>query len=271
MQQVFDSLIGKLKRAEENKNRINDDLELDRPPPAINKKSWDESNDPVFNVIKLPAVFAMVGAPKSGKTHCMKHLLIHYLLNGELQFGLVFTGTKFSKQFDFITDDNLIISGYNEDTLKKFLTKLRDYRLQKNKPAKAFIVIDDMIGQVPWESGLILHLFTTYRWYGLSIFLSTQYIYKINPTVRTVSDYAFIWSQDNGRCLEAVYESFGLSFDNFKHFKDTLDAIVSERHSCMLFNKDERKLDDRYKGYKAPATIPEVRFRFSKQKQEQSF
>jgi hypothetical protein len=227
------------------------------------------SNDPIFKIIKIPAVFAMVGAPKSGKTWCMKHLLINLLLSGELQFGMVFTGTKFTNQFDFITDDNLIVSGFNASVLKTYLQKLKAYRLKTGKPAKAFLVFDDMVGQVPWETDLILHLFTTYRWYGLTIFLSTQYIYKINPTVRTVADYAFIWAQDNKRCYDAIYETFGLMFDDEKKFRHTLDAIVQEQYACMFYNKEKRNMGERYQAYKAPDNIPEVKFQFQKQKENE--
>ena len=253
---------------EEQKINKSETEQVNEQKQQPRKQTPQKSNDPIFNILKIPAVFAMVGAPKSGKTHCMKHLLIHYLMSGDLQFGIVFTGTKFSNQFDFIVDD-VIISGFDPSALKTFLRKLKDYRTKTGKPAKAFIVFDDMVGQVPWETSLILHLFTTYRWYGLSIFLSTQYIYKINPTVRTVADYAFIWAQDNKRCYDAIYESFGLSFDDFKTFKDNLDAIVEEQYACMLYNKEERKVDKRYMAYKAPPEIPEVKFQFSKPKESQ--
>jgi hypothetical protein len=241
---------------------------LNNPPQLkdVDGSNGNPANDPIFKVLKIPSVFAMVGSPKSGKTWCMKHLLIHYLMTGELQFGIVFTGTKFSNQFDFITDSNMIISGFDERVLRSFLRKLKEYRLANEKPAKAFIVFDDMVGQVPWESSLLLHLCTTYRWYGLSVFISTQYIYKINPTIRTVCDYAFIWAQDSKRCYDAIYESFGLGFDDFKSFKENLDDIVSEQYWCMLYNKEKRNIEERYGGYKAPADIPEVKFQFSKPK-----
>lgn len=248
-------------------NQSTNDLNLktnDNKPNNIEAKN--PNNDPIFDMLKLPAVFAMVGAPKSGKTHAMKHLNIHFLKNGDLQFGMVMTGTKFSNQFDFIQDNNMIISGYDGSVLKSYLRKLKEYRLKNNKPAKAFLVFDDMVGQIPFESELILHLFTTYRWYGLTIFISTQYIYKINPTIRTVADYAFIWAQDNKRCYDAVYETFGLMFDDYNEFRHTLDSITSEQYACLFYNKDKRSKNERYNGYKAPPEIPDLKFQFNKPK-----
>ena len=233
-----------------------------------NRKTNKKTNDPIFGMLKLPFIAAMVGSPKSGKSFCTKHLLVNLLMQGELEFGMVITGTKFNGAFDFILDQNLVVSGFNEPILKQFLRKLKMYREQKGKPAKAFLILDDMVGQIPWESGLILHLLTNYRHYGITVFIATQYIYKINPTARTVCDYAFIWAQDNKRCYEAIYDSFGLGFEDFKKFKSTIDSIVEEPYACLLYTKEKRKVEERYQAYKAPAEIPDVRFRFGKQQQQ---
>lgn len=293
MQEAFDSLVSKLKRKEEEKlqlekrkkhNEVESDDEFEeadhRPIPEqqiqrplartrqqTNRKPNKKTNDPIFGMLKLPFIAAMVGSPKSGKSFCTKHLLVNLLMQGELEFGMVITGTKFNGAFDFILDQNLVVSGFNEPILKQFLRKLKMYREQNGKPAKAFLILDDMVGQIPWESGLILHLLTNYRHYGITVFIATQYIYKINPTARTVCDYAFIWAQDNKRCYDAIYESFGLGFEDFKTFKSTIDSIVEEQYACLLYSKEKRKVDDRYQGYRAPAEIPDVRFRFGKQQQ----
>lgn len=236
--------------------------------PSQKQKPID-SDDPIFKIISLPAVFAMVGSPKSGKTHCMTWLLKNYLKYGAFDFGIIFTGTKFSGQFSFIDNPNLIIAGYDVNVLRKFLRKLRDYRLANNgMPAKAFIIFDDMVGQVPWQTELIENLFTTYRWYGVSIFISTQYIYKVPPTVRTVTSYAFIWAQDNKRCYDAIYESFGMAFDDYYDFKRVLDDAVKMQYRCLFYNQAEREIEKRFAQYLAPARIPDWRFRFGSKKED---
>jgi hypothetical protein len=258
-------------QAEEESEEYESEEERQPIPKQIKqkpKKQNPKSNDPIFQLLKLPFIAAMVGSPKSGKSFAIRHFLVNLLMKGELQFGMVITGTKFNGAYDFILDQNMVVEGYNEQILKQYLRKLKDYRVANKKAAKAFLILDDMVGQIPWESPLILHALTNYRHYGLTIFIATQYIYKINPTARTVCDYAFIWGQDNLRCYNAIYESFCLGFDDFKHFKTTIDSIVEEPYACLMYSKEKRKFEERFQAYKAPPDIPDVKFRFSKQKEK---
>jgi hypothetical protein len=233
------------------------------------EEHYEAAPDPLLNQIKLPCVNAYVGAPKSGKSWAIKHQVVSLLLQKKLQFGMVITGTKFNGAFDFITNQNMVIAGYDEAILKKYLRKLKEYRIANgNKPASAFLILDDMLGQIPWETGIIIHMLSNYRHYGLSIFIATQYIYKISPTTRTVADYVFIWGQDNKRSYDAIYDSFGLMFEDYNDFKRTLDAITEVEFQCMIYRKDKRKKEERYGYYKAPDDIPEVKFDFSGEKKQ---
>ena len=238
-------------------------------PQQHRDEQIEAANDPLLDQMKLPCINAYVGAPRSGKSWAIKHHVIRLLLQGKLQFGMVITGTKFNGAFDFITNQNMVIAGYDEKILKGYLKKLKEYRIANgNEPASAFLILDDMLGQIPWESAIIIHMLSNYRHYGLSIFIATQYIYKISPTTRTVSDYVFIWGQDNKRSYDAIYDSFGLMFDDFKDFKDTLDAITEVDFQCMVYRKDKRKKEERYGYYQAPDDIPKVQFDFSGQKKQ---
>lgn len=232
-----------------------------------NNATNDAENDEIFKIIQPRWLIMFAGSSESGKTHLMKYLLVNMLKNKVFQIGLIMSTTKFNDAFDFIEDKNLIISGYNENLLKKFLKKLKQLVESKRK-FEAFLILDDLIGTIDLTSPLFKNLIATFRHYHLSIFLSTQWIYMGSRLLREQANCVFMYSQNTADSYKALYDSYGAGFENFADFKRHLDEITRERYWAMLYLKNEREKDKKYLAYKAPEHIANLKFRFSTQKKE---
>jgi hypothetical protein len=241
---------------------VEDERKLANPPMpmAVAKKAGTGRNsfndkDEMLKLIGAKQLLFMVGSSEQGKSYLMKYFLIEMCLRGDFKFGVIFTTTKHNSAFDFIKDQNCVISGYNEGALKRYLKELQG-NTQPN-----FIVFEDCVGQMDVLSPFLSWFISSFRHFKCTVFIMTQYVKKISPIFREQVNRAFIFKQNTKVSYDALYESFGLGFDSFKDFKAQLDAITEENYRCMVYLKEKRGLhDDKYLSYKAPPEdqIPQV-------------
>jgi hypothetical protein len=218
----------------------------------------ESSKDPIFDIISGPKQLNLfVGSSEQGKSHLIKYLLINLCMMKKFKTGIVFTTTKFTGGYDFIANKNLIISKYDEDILKKYLKKIREANTNGNS-CPNFIIFDDMIGSLDVRSPFIQNFVSTFRHYNIGIFISTQYVYRVDPLFREQTNRCFIFKQNTKRSYEALYEAFGLGFEDYKSFKKQLDLITSEPYRCLLYKKEDTDMSKKYMAYKAKSEIPDV-------------
>lgn len=147
--------------------------------------------------LNLPSLIVLAGSPKSGKSYMMKKII-----QASRHPAFVFTGTPFNDAYSFL-DKSRVSGNYSDNKLRAIL------RHQRDKKVPLCLVFDDMIGSsIKWNGHLISHMITCYRHYNLRIFIATQYIHKIPPTIRESAKYAVIWRQHTANAIEAVRKSF---------------------------------------------------------------
>ena len=92
----------------------------------------------------LAQLYVFVGKSGKGKSYLIRYLLSAMLQKKKVNFGLVFTRTKFNNDYDFLPDDKVM--QYDEEILQNYVNNLEEM----NKKKKKFhpILLCSMIVQV---------------------------------------------------------------------------------------------------------------------------
>lgn len=205
---------------------------------------------------KEPLMIGFYGSSKSGKTHLLRHILINWLKQRKFQFGIVFTPFPDAEAWDFMPRDK-VHQGMNEEILTNYLRLLS----RMSPPPKNFIVIDDLADSFNQKSPTFSTLVNAYRHYGITLLFTSQYPYGFKPSAREQCDFAFIWQQTTERAIKAMYGTYGMHFDNIKHFMQCLDHVTNTKYQCLVRVKGA-PVSGAYMAYIAPSEIPRIKFRF---------
>lgn len=182
------------------------------------------------NIINTPSINLFVGAPRSGKSYLMKYLLIKLALEGKFKYGLVFSPSD--NTFESVIPGKYLHRLYNDDKLKSFL------RLQKKSKQQAFLIIDDGIGSINLKTELFKHLFTSYRHYNITIFLSVQYVYSVPPVIRQCATYVYIFKHSNQRSFEALFLSYFSDMNNWRDVRNEMNNKLKQKYTFILINNE---------------------------------
>jgi hypothetical protein len=71
------------------------------------------------------------------------------------------------------------------------------------------LVLDDCIASVPWSSPLWTRLACAGRHYELTIWISSQYYYKLPPVLRSNADTQYIMGSHLDRVVKSIYDENG--------------------------------------------------------------
>lgn len=211
-------------------------------------------------LVKPNSLILFAASSRSGKSHLIKHLLMDMLASKQVKFGLVFCATKFNGSYDFI-DSKYVIGGYDEETLKRYIDKLKEFHAKNGYFPNNFIVFDDLIGLIK-NTRYLDNILSTYRHYNITLFVSTQYVNKLSPLFREQATYCFIFKQHTKRSIEALFDSYGAQlFDKYVDWKKYLDAYTPKHHALM-YDSTQDAMEDRFLVYKAPAKFRDLHFEF---------
>jgi hypothetical protein len=84
-----------------------------------------------------PACILLVGKPRKGKTTALKYLLLKNSLDrfygsANFEFGLIFSRSKFTGEYDFIENQDYVYEDYDDSILEQYLNGLKNL-LEKGK------------------------------------------------------------------------------------------------------------------------------------------
>lgn len=201
-----------------------------------------------------PRIIALIGKKESGKSNTIKHLILK--LQNELNFGLIFTRTKFDDGYNYV-NPKYVIQGFDKKIFLDYLQGIENYLSEtdendeKRKPPSNFLVFDDLVGILKDDDDFI-NFIANHRHYGTHVFIGAQYLKKGVPTtLRECTNYAVMYNTKTENSLKGLHENFGGLFDNFKEFKSTLLNTTKEKFHALLYNAS---LDDKtaYSRYKSP-------------------
>lgn len=208
-----------------------------------------------YSRFKDPFIGVFCGAPRSGKSYCIKSMVYHCLKKKYMDYVVVICPTAgLGDNYDYVPEEDV----HKEINRKRkkvekdsppeyeypFLTGLVEQQ-RKNPKYRCWLIMDDCFGEISllhkqWKSLLI-----SYRHHRISILIASQYANGfITPTLKEVSTYVMIWQQDTKKSKKIVYENFCTTIE-----ESDMNAIMNRLgdHDFILVNKLERKPELRYK------------------------
>ena len=208
--------------------------------------------------LSSPSCVLLVGKPKLGKTSALKFTLLKHSLDNfygcaKYEFGIVFSRSKFTGEYDFIGNDEYVYEDYDEAILQRYIDGLKNM-VEQGKPVPAnFVVFDDMIGLLQKRTPFFINFLGTHRKTNTTIFLATQHLKTgSSTTIREICTHAIIFNSKAMNTLQSLYENVGMLFSNFGDFKDNFFDITKEKFTAMLYLQDVDNVTDNYMSYKCP-------------------
>lgn len=190
----------------------------------------------------------------SAKQHCGKSVFIKYVLctmfmEQRIKYGIVFCPTAFTGSYDFIPSQ-YVYNSYDINIVKRLMGIQVQQKKQNGYIEPAFIVFDDCIGSMDFNSNLINKLITSNRHYNLTIFLATQYLFKIPPLIRDCVSYFICFRQKTTKSVKAIYETYMQDIGDYRKCYKFIEKNTKDYY-CIIVDNDE---DDKkkYKVTKAP-------------------
>ena len=200
-----------------------------------------------------PQICVFLGKPKMGKSWALRHQILKQTVdNKTFKYGIVFTKTKFNGQYDYLPDD-YVYDSYDPEILQRYLDGLKELNEDEKQPS--FVIFDDIQGLLSSQDPTLTQLVSNHRHFKITVFFCFQYIYgrASTPVLRECTTMAFLFNSKGKRTLEALFESFGQLFNNFKEFKEYFLVCTKEKYTAMLYIQDVDNIDENYLQYKAPS------------------
>jgi hypothetical protein len=164
------------------------------------------SRDLVINM-KVPQLACFIAKRNPGKSYLMRHIL--HVLSREDKFGcvVVFTPTKFNREWSNIVGDKNVMENYSEEWIKALLDAQAKL-VKKGKASSILLIFDDGLGSINYQSQIFQKLATTSRHYKISLWFAMQQYHKTPKVIRANTDYCFILNNISESNCKAVFDEF---------------------------------------------------------------
>lgn len=220
-----------------------------------------------------PKLFLVVGKPAKGKSFLVRNILYSYQKFDYFKFGIAFSGSKYSGEFDKWCDSKIILE-YSDEKLENHITGLRKWMEANNKkmPEPNFIIFDDVFGKMNLYGDFLANWLACFRKTNSTIFFVSQYLLSKStpPSLRNYVDYGFFFRTDCKPTIKNFYEYFGSCFENYNEFREAFRKLTREKyHSMMYVNSDEEEAENIFFSYMA-GNAPDDFFITFKKKEKKS-
>ena len=194
--------------------------------------------------IQTGTLIFIAGSPGSGKSNMIKYLMSQ--MYKSLHYGIIVCPTSYDG-YSWLPQ-RWIHSTYN-DSLIEGLMNIQE----SNKRNNTFIILDDCLGSINWNSNILQHFITTLRHMRITVMIATQYCSKIPTLFRETVNYGFIFSQNSEPAFKGTFSAFGQSHSRWDKWRDWLmQQLSGDRHACVIYERDSNSEDKKYRKFKAP-------------------
>ena len=163
-----------------------------------------------IKLLDRPSIILLVGRPASGKTTALKAIIHQIVKMKKPYFGRFYVSTKFSGDFEFVSDED-VFENYTQEHLEEYVLKIKAWEKKnsKKKVPQNLLVIDDALGQINWCSKFWRNLISTHRHWGMSILVATQSLsaggHGSSTLLRNCVDMAILYHSSFINTQKAIY------------------------------------------------------------------
>jgi hypothetical protein len=186
------------------------------------------------------------------KRNSGKSELLKYIVSKEAR--------KFDKIFAFCPTESInhfyeksglvkpecLFENYSEKWTDRLFKKLQQVNGDETKEKKKILLIyDDVCSDNNFHSNnpSFKRIFTKGRHYGISLIITTQYIYHIPPIARNNSDYMFV-GQMNRSSIDILANEFLAGTIEKKEFIDMYNQNTKDYHFLCINNNSVKNNED---------------------------
>jgi ABC-type dipeptide/oligopeptide/nickel transport system ATPase component len=209
-------------------------------------------------------IMTFIAKQGSGKSFTVRSLMKQFAKQGIFEFGVVWTGSKFNSDYDFMPKGS-VHADYSEENFAKYIAKLTNW-LEKNPGKKlpnSFIILDDLLGIMKPNDRTFSSLISIYRHYSLTIIITSQYLNKnVSTLVREMTDIAFLYQSRFKNSRESMYNSYGQMLESQAEFDEYLEEATREKYSCLLYQAGKATKEESYLSFRAPSDDTPFKLKF---------
>lgn len=211
-------------------------------------------------------VWCIVGRPNSGKTHCLRSIMLDYAKNKHFKFGRIYTQNKMNQDLSFIDEKHIL--EYDEKDLDGYVTKLMNYKETSKKDLPpSFIIFDDCIGsrKLNLYSDVFSRFLILHRHLNVSIFLTAQYLggkSASSTLLRECCNFSILFNTRFHNSIDFLYKFAGGWFKKKNDFVTVLQKATDEKHCALFYDNQASSVSQAYMRFKAPKDVPDFFVKF---------
>ena len=235
--------------------------------PIDTDKDSLEQPEAVKNGIlpKLPASYLIIGRSGSGKSTNVANLLTSpQLLGGYFNYIVVFSDVACDdvlKHALKLPDENYICGeDFTEEkvnsVMKSMEKKIKEDGIEKvGSEFKVAVIFDDVLSrQRLLKSDIMRKAFTANRHFLVSVFILSQYLKAIPPTIRQNCS-GIVFYPSSLMEVEKLADENTPPNHTKKQFIQLVQHATSERHSFLFINRKAEAAEQLRKGYDVVLTM----------------
>lgn len=223
------------------------------------KSLEDDKNNGLNPILPKPPFLGIVnGSVRSGKSTLLMNLLYNDNFYKGMFDKIIFISPtcENDKTLHHMNEDDDIIKICDNlesiDGILKSIVKIQQDELKKGDGMHTLLILDDMLGYIKQHSYLSF-LCTRYRHFRLSLLITTQSFRSIPNVVRTNASFYIIYTTQNDKELEKIFDEFGGLIPNFKTiFKQATEQMYNflylDLRKVIAYHNFDTILYEKHKG-----------------------
>lgn len=177
-------------------------------------------------------VIVAIGKRCTGKSELVKDLMYFKRF---VAGGIVCSGTEDGNSFyQSIVPPAFVYNHYNKAAIERLIERQRQAK-RAGKCQPVFLVLDDLMFDASFlRDKLLRYLFMNGRHFNICIFLTSQYLVDIPPSMRSNIDYCFVLRDNLYR--EKLWRNLFMIFPTLDKFNAAMDVCTQDYGALVLDN-----------------------------------
>ena len=157
--------------------------------------------------LKTPSLCVFQARRGSGKSHLMKHLTKLLAKANKFEWIRCVTPTAFNGEWSSCLGADAVHETLDTGWLEGLLDR-QAAGVEQGVRNRGLLILDDALGSVSFKSPIWTRIAASSRHYQVTVWVSTQHLFKLPPVVRYNADYVFVLGPQPKKTVQALWEEF---------------------------------------------------------------